>query len=54
MEKINIYSMNGQLVKSVAVNGTLKMINVANLEAGAYLIEVTSGNSKTTETLMVK
>ncbi len=54
MDRINVYAMNGQLVKTLTVNGTLKVFNVSNMESGAYLMEVVSGNSKSTQTLMVK
>lgn len=54
MDKINVYTLTGQLVNTMNVNGTLKMFNVANMEPGTYLMEVVAGEHTTTKTLIVE
>lgn len=50
--KVEVYNVNGQLVKSFDVNGN-KNVNVADLAAGVYLVKSTE-NGKTVTTKVVK
>ena len=42
VEKISIYNLLGQKVKSQTVNSTTSNIDVSNLKTGVYILEVTS------------
>ncbi len=49
IEKINIYSIHGILVKETTNN---KTIDVSNLSSGLYFIEITSGKRKSVQKLI--
>lgn len=49
---VEVYNVNGQLVKSFEVNGN-KNVNVSDLAAGVYVVKSTE-NGKTTTTKVVK
>ncbi len=50
--KVEVYNVNGQLVKTIEVNGN-KNVNVADLAKGVYLVKSTQ-NGQTTTTKVVK
>ena len=50
--KVEVYNLNGQLVKSFEVNGN-KSVNVSDLAAGVYVVNSTE-NGKTVSTKVVK
>jgi len=50
--KVEVYNINGQLVKSFEVNGN-KNVNVSDLAAGVYVVKSTE-NGKTNTTKVVK
>lgn len=54
MTSVQIYDLNGRLVQSSKATGKIKYLNVANLERGQYLIEVTAQNGQSSTQTMVK
>ncbi|MFT7344937.1 MAG: hypothetical protein ACI9XP_001529 [Lentimonas sp.] len=54
IETVEIYSVTGQLVKSVEMNSVTSKINVEGLKSGSYVIELLSGENKQTERLIIK
>ena len=50
--KVEVYNVNGQLVKTIDVNGN-KNVNVSDLASGVYLVKSTQ-NGKVTTTKVVK
>ena len=43
LEKVEIYSINGKLIRSISLN-TINSVDVSDLEKGAYILKVTSNN----------
>ncbi len=52
VEIVNIFNVNGQLVKSV--NGNVQLINVENLQKGFYLVEVNTGKEKQIKRMLIR
>ena len=49
---LNIFDIAGSLISSVKVNGGLSKVDIRNLEAGAFIVEVISENNSATFKLM--
>ena len=53
--QIKIYRSNGQILKTIQYPKTTKQVkvNVADLEPGLYFIEISNGNIKQTEKVVI-
>lgn len=48
IDKVEIYSLTGQLVKSENINTETAALNIADLQDGIYMVKVSSGNAEKT------
>lgn len=54
IETVNIYNINGQLVKQISVNDNIININTNSFSQGIYFIQVQSGNSVSNYKLQIQ
>ncbi len=54
LDKVDIYDINGRLMKSVKMNGTMKFINVGSLAAGQYIVKASTKNETVSQSLIIK
>jgi type IX secretion system substrate protein len=52
--KVQIYGLNGQLIKSLDNYSSSQRIDVSNFKNGLYLIKITDQKISTTKKLIVK
>ena len=46
INKLSIFTLNGQLVKNSSLNSTSNLINVSSLDRGVYILNFTSSSNK--------